>query len=114
MTIEWRNYRAAFTSQCKRGVELTVLIDKHADSDARHVEAVEEVMDAMLSRLVDRVRLTQLDDALSDRRHHVGMPVPNLDQRLTESVSTNQVKHSLVITSDSGRQLIRVTIVLNG
>ena len=42
-----------------------VLVDEHADGDARHVEAVQEVLDAILRGRVDAVTLLQLHHTLA-------------------------------------------------
>lgn len=62
------------------------LIDEHSDGYAVHIEAMQEILNAVLGLLVDRMRFFQLDHALSHRLHHVRMPVPDLDQAITEVV----------------------------
>jgi len=62
----------------------SVLVDEHADADTGHVEAIEEVVDAMFHCLVDLVRFPHLDDALGHGWNDVGVPVANLHQRFTE------------------------------
>lgn len=80
------NKRSDPTNKTKQEnkVAVTVLVDEHADANARHIETIEEVVDPVLHRLVDLVRFAHLDDTFGHGRNDVGVPVPNLYQRLTE------------------------------
>lgn len=71
-----------------------MLVDEHADGYARHVEAVQEVLDAVVHLLVHGVGLLQLHHALRHRLHHVRVPVAHAHQRLAkpgQGTKTNEV-----------------------
>ena len=64
-----------------------MLVDEHANANARHVEAVEEVVNAVFDCLVDLVRLPHFDDTLGHGGHDICVPVADLHQRVAEPVT---------------------------
>lgn len=64
------------------GAQLTVLIDEHPDGNARHVKAVEKVLDRRLHPRLDEIvlRLLQLEDAVGHRLYHVSVPIADVNQ----------------------------------
>ncbi len=61
-----------------------VLVEEHPRPDARHVEAVQEVLDAVLRGRVDGVRLLQLQHPLRHQLDGVLVPAPDRLQGLDE------------------------------
>ena len=62
-----------------------VLVDEHADADAVHVEAVEEILYVVLGGAVDSRAVLQLDDALGHSLDDVAVPVADVHQRFAET-----------------------------
>lgn len=54
---------------------LTVLVDEHANGDAAHVEAVQKVLDVLVSESVLREGLFVLNDTLGHGHHYIVVPV---------------------------------------
>ena len=61
-----------------------MLVHEHARGDAAHVEAVQEVLNVLVSHRVHAERLLVLHHPLSHGGHHVVVPVPHRHQRLRE------------------------------
>lgn len=59
-----------------------MLVHEHADGDAAHVEAVQEVLDVLVGDGVHAEGLLVLQDALSHGGHHVVVAVPDVHQSL--------------------------------
>ena len=66
-----------------------MLVDEHPNGNAGHVEAVEEVLNAVVCLLVHGVGLLQLQHALRHGLHHVRVPVANADQSLAKPAHTH-------------------------
>lgn len=64
---------------------LTVLVDEHADRDAAHVEAVQEILDILVGDRVLWEDLFIFDDALGHGWHHIVVPVSDGDQGVYKS-----------------------------
>lgn len=64
---------------------LTVLVHEHADGDAAHVEAVQEVLDVLVGDGVHAKGFLVLQDALSHGGHHVVVTVTDVHQSLREA-----------------------------
>ena len=61
-----------------------MLVDEHTDADTRHIETIEEVVDAVFHRLIDLVWFAHLDNTFGHSWDDVGVPVPDLYQSFTE------------------------------
>lgn len=75
-----------------------MLVDEHADRDAAHVEAVQEVLDVLVGYLVLREGLFVFDDALGHSRHHVVVPVSDGHQGVNKPGETTRTNHQLNLT----------------
>lgn len=64
-----------------------MLVDEHPDGDSAHVEAVQEVLDAVLCSDIRLVGLLQLDYTLRHSLHYVRVTVPDFDQSVAEPES---------------------------
>ena len=69
-----------------------MLIDEHSNADARHVEPVQEIVDAVFDRWIHFVRLAHFNDAFRYGRHDVGVSVANFYQRVGETVDNKSIK----------------------
>lgn len=70
-----------------------MLIDQHTNTDARHVETIQEILNGQFHRWFDvalAARL-QLDHALRHRLHHVGVSIADFDQICAESGIVNGI-----------------------
>lgn len=63
---------------------LTVLVDEHPNRNSRHVESIQEVLDAVLRVMINIMRLLKLQYALSHGLYYVRMSVSNFDQIAAE------------------------------
>lgn len=62
-----------------------MLIDEHSDGDARHVEAVEEVLNRCLNARLDEIlRLLQLQNAIGHGLYNVSVSIANVNERSAE------------------------------
>ena len=64
---------------------LTVLVQKHPDGDAAHVEAVQEVLDVLADDGVRAVGLLVLHQPLGHGGNHVVVSVQDLDDGVGEA-----------------------------
>ena len=62
-----------------------MLIDEHPYGDSRHVEAIKEILNTVLSLCVHNVRFLQLNNTLGHRLHNICVPIADHCQGLTES-----------------------------
>lgn len=68
----------------KLHVLLTVLVDEHANRDTARVEAVQKVLDVLVSDPILREGLFVLDDTLGHGRHYIIVPVSDGNQGISE------------------------------
>lgn len=62
-----------------------MLVHQHADGDAAHVEAVQEVLDVLVGDGVHAEGLLVLQHALGHGGHHVVVTVPDVHQSQCEA-----------------------------
>jgi hypothetical protein len=61
-----------------------MLVDKHPYANPRHIEPVEEILNAVLSVRINFVTFLEFENSLGHRLYDIRMPVADLHQCTTK------------------------------
>lgn len=75
-----------------------MLIDKHTNTNSRHIKTVKKVLNAILSMQINFMWIFQLHYTLCHCLNNISMPVSNFHQYFTKPKITNKIKYIKIYT----------------